>query len=190
MVDGRAKGNRFENDVCRMLSVWVEGPQYANAKVYTLPFRRRFTSNTPLDGHWEGEGDILHTPDIEFPFAVECKNQEGWELDGLVGAPKWKPWSWWEQAKDQAQRAGKLPLLIFTRKHRQVLGMLEKEVAKCLKIRPLHAPVVAVTRPLKNGLSTSGKRRRLRSKRESVVVALMSDLMEVPRSVLLKLNQR
>lgn len=134
------------------------------AKVFELPFRRRFTDSTPLDGHWEGAGDILRRPDIAFPFCVECKKQEGWELDGMLANDKWPPWGWWDQAVTQAEKVGLHPLMIFARNLRQNYVLLKETTGIWLNLQPHHGPVTTVRR-------SSG---------ESLVLALASDLVRVP----------
>lgn len=166
MRNGKAKGDDFENRVCRLLSIWLVPGDWKKAKVWALPFRRRFTDTTPLDGHWTGSGDVLHRPGIKFPFTVECKKQEKWELDGMFGAPKWRPWKWWSQARDQAYEAGLHPLLIFTRNCRPLYVLMEKEIAEWLHLKPKRGPVLRVERP-------AGPR---------LVLAVMDDLTAVPRA--------
>jgi len=134
-MHGKHKGDKFENDICRALSVWLVGSDYAGSLVQDLPFRRRFTTSTPLEGHWDGSGDILHRPDVAFPFCVECKKREGWELDGMFGNDKWPVWTWWEQAKEQAAKTkDRYPLLVFSRNRRSIYAMLHEEVGQCLKV--------------------------------------------------------
>ena len=170
MVDGRRKGEAFENEVCRLLSVWLVAEKYADKErfsVYDLPFRRRSTDRMPLVGHWNGQGDILHTAGmgIAFPFCVECKSKKGWELDGILMNPKWPPWGWWEQCKKQATKVVATPLLFFTRPHRRVYVVVDRETAQCLQLRPKHGPVLRVERP-------SGER---------VVVTASENMLAVPR---------
>jgi hypothetical protein len=175
MVDGKAKGDLFENKICRFLSAWLVSRKYADKKaykVYDLPFRRRFTDTTPLDGHWSGAGDILHKPDIEFALCVECKDRKNWELDGLLANRKWPPWSWWEQCKRQAERVHLKPLMFFTRPFRQVYVMLDEETAQCLQLKPEHGPVVYVQSP-------TGER---------LVVTLAENLYAVPRTTVARLG--
>lgn len=167
MTNGRAKGNKFENDVCRAISEWL-APRHTlpNPKVYELPFRRRSTSIMPLDGHWHGEGDLLHKPlpGIVSPFCFECKKVEGWELDGAMYVEGWKVWSWWEQCLDQAEKVSLAPLLIFNRNRRPILIMVRESEQSCLKMQPKHGPVLHVQRP-------AG---------QNVVVARLDDLVRVP----------
>lgn len=109
-VNGRNKGAAFERKVARMLTAW-----------WGVMFHR-----VPQSGglHWDKDnrvtGDIM-VPDGEdgkdFPFTVECKNQEGWIMDNILrdtGDVK----NWWKQAYGDNQRLDdkkKTPLLIFTR---------------------------------------------------------------------------
>ncbi len=175
MVDGKTKGDLFENAICRFLSAWLVSEEYADKKafkVYDLPFRRRFTNTTPLDGHWAGEGDVLHKPGIEFALCVECKDRKNWELDGLLANRKWPPWLWWEQCKQQAERVQLRPLMFFTRPFRQVYVMLDKETAECLELQPNHGPVARVQNP-------TGER---------VVVTLAQNLADVRREAVARLG--
>lgn len=146
MVDGREKGNKYENAVCRVLSVWLFPDLDPKTPVEHLPFRRRSTSVMPIEGHWNGAGDILHRPGLEkrWPFCVECKHVEGWTLDGLFNE-KWPVWSWWAQAERQAARARRRPLLVCGRNRQRDYALLRAEDAACLALPK--SLVVRVERP-------------------------------------------
>ncbi len=178
MRNGKAKGDEYENHVCRIMSVWIVPGKWSKAPVWKLPFRRRFTDTTPLDGHWDGQGDLLHAPRVAFPFCVECKKIEGWEIDGALANAKWPVWSWWEQAKRQARKTwktnGLYPLLVFSRNRKPDYVLLEEEVAQCLGLRPKSGPVLRVERP-------DGER---------LVLALLSDLTAVPKGTVTALARR
>jgi len=170
--DGRVKGNVFENVVCRAISTWIVPGDWSTCPVFALPFRRRFTDTTSLEGHWEGGGDILHRPDIEFPFAVECKDREEWgDLDQMVHNPAWKVWDYWDQARAQARLVGLRPILVFKRARRPANALLEQEVAQWLHLAPKDGPVLTV----------------VRAESEPVVVALLDDLVRTSRSRVLSL---
>jgi len=171
MKDGRNKGNRFENTVCRKLSKWYG---YPSQRLADLPFRRRSTSIMPVEGHWRGEGDVLYRPDVAFPFAVECKKHEGWELDGSLYVPTWPIWEWWDQAQEQAGNARLCPLLVFSRNHRPIYVLLKEREATWLKLRPKHGPVVVLWR-------RSG---------ELLVLALLDDLVETEKRLAERLARR
>lgn len=171
MTDSRNKGARYMVDVCRLLSHWICGtPEDANADA--LAFRPRSTALMPIDGHWSNKGDLVSRPDLRFPLCVECKKQESGDLDGLFDAPKWCVWDWWEQAKGQALAIHLTPALIFCRNRRQNRVVLPRDTARCLDLKPLHGPLLDVTRP--NG--------------EVLTVCLLDDLLAVPPSRLARLS--
>jgi hypothetical protein len=114
MVDSRRKGQAAMNTVCKTFTQWLFPDTPTNTPVYSLPFRVRSTSIMPVEGHWDGKGDILHRPDIHFPFCTEVKKHEGWTLDALF-RPKSPIWKWWEQCTNQADACSGIPLLIFMR---------------------------------------------------------------------------
>jgi hypothetical protein len=125
-----------------------------------------------MDGLWLGDGDILVKDGlgIEWPFATECKciersgggkDQPTWDLGGMFTATKeWTPWEWWFQAKKQAVRSDKLPLLIFSKNRFPILFMLPESICKILRPIPNRSPFIRV----------------LREDGESVTVGLLSDL--------------
>ena len=130
MINGKAKGDAFENKVAKLLASWlypVEG-DYKGVAMQDLPFRRRFTTGIPLEGHWNGQGDILHKPGYDLPFCVECKKHEGWDIDGYFHSKNWVVWDWWEQAKEQADKVNKPPLLIFTRNRKKIYILIQEGV--------------------------------------------------------------
>lgn len=134
MIDGRKKGNDYENRICRAFSCWLFPDKFnERTLVEHLPFRRRSTAIVPVVGHWHGAGDILHTPALDgrWPFCVECKAKEGWSLDGMWN-PQWPIWLWWEQAVRQARDVGLQPLLVCGRKRMADLVFLRTEDAAWL----------------------------------------------------------
>jgi len=180
MTNGRAKGNKFENEVCYSISRWL-APKHTpiEATVYDLPFRRRSTSIMPSEGHWHGQGDILHKPlsDIVSPFAFECKKREGWELDGMFNGDKWPVWAWWRQTEEQADKGGLVPLMIFSRNRRENLVMLYERDSLCLGVTSVKSPCLRIERP--------------RSDRTPpVVVVSLADLVRVPLAKVHRLASR
>lgn len=165
------KGDKFENEVCKALSVWLVSDSYADRPLKEMPFRRRSTSIQPIVGFWEGGGDILHKPGIVCPFAIEAKNQERWSFDKLVGGAETGVWQWWEQAKGQASGRHE-PLLLFTRNFVSVFALLRWSAAQCLKPQPSAGPVLVIDCP-------SGER---------VVTCLLADLARVPRERVFRLT--
>ena len=171
MVDGRKKGNNYENAICRVLSVWLFPTLNAKTPVEHLPFRRQSTAIMPIVGHWNGSGDLLHRPGLEgkWPFCVECKCIEGWTLDGMLSA-KWPVWSWWEQAERQAREADLAPLLVCGRNRRPDYAFLREGDATCL------------------GLLSKAILAQRRSERLAVV--LLDDLVSVDPALLRSVSTR
>jgi len=180
MVDGRAKGNKFEVQIARVISEWFCGKDFSGRKWYQLPFRRRSPGNA-MDGFTNGAWDLHHVPEyegmkIEFPFSVELKNQEKWELDGMFHCDKWKPFEWWDQTLEQAQKTQErlLPMLIFTRNRRATYVLLEERVLKWLRPKAVNAPIVSIKR--QDGQSLS--------------LLTMEDMVQVPPSGLVKVYRK
>lgn len=147
--EGRRKGNQFELRCCRYLSAWLFPDRKFGTRADDLPFRRRFTATTPLEGHWVRKGDILHRPDaeIDFPFSVECKATEDWRnFDRMFNGFKWPVWDYWEQACLQAEEDGSVPLLLFTRNRSIDYYMIAEEVGEWLGIQPKTRPQMRVCR--------------------------------------------
>lgn len=165
MVNGRRKGNNYENTICRALSLWLCEDVGPATPLAQLPFRRRSTSIMPLDGHWHGAGDILHRPSADglLPFCVECKAIEGWSLDGWF-SDRWVVWSWWEQAARQAEQVGLSPLLLCSRSRKSDYAFLRESDASCLQLKR----TATLARP-------SGER---------VSVVLLDELVQTPRQLL------
>jgi len=125
MKNGRAIGNRFENECCIELTRIVYGAEAVTPTMAHLPFRRRSTSIVPTEGHWEGEGDIMSRPDRPFPYAVECKKDEKFTLDGLLTQSKPTLRAHIQQASEQGARADLPWLLILGRARFPKLLVLE-----------------------------------------------------------------
>lgn len=116
IVHGRNKGATFERKIAKQVSVWTG-----------VEFKR-----TPMSGGWNKSGDI--TPKdpkamIDFPFSIECKNQECWSVPAFFGCRKWKNApkaisAWWKQCEDDSVKHKKIPVLVFTQSNQPVFCML------------------------------------------------------------------
>lgn len=118
MVNGKAKGNRFELTVAKMLSEW-SGEKF---------------HRTPQSGalHWDNDkrvvSDIVPPQGIGFPFSIECKSQEvTWDFDTFITgtSPIWKFWS---QCCRDAMSEKMEPLLVFTKNYRKIYVMMNRLV--------------------------------------------------------------
>ena len=111
MTNSKDKGSRNERSVAKLFNIWT-GYNFAR---------------TPQSGglRWHKKdtiGDIVCTDEIhsrKFPFSIECKFHADVEfsylLDNTVSKKANKVTLFWEQAKNDAERAGKEPLLFIRR---------------------------------------------------------------------------
>jgi len=127
MTDGRRKGNSYENEIARKMSIWYGGPSFKDMSTTNLLFRRREADDSNLISTWVGGRDLIHDPRIKVPWCIELKKVEAnWDLGIAMTSSKWGPWMWWEQAKRQAVEAELTPLLIFSKNRSPDLALLSK----------------------------------------------------------------
>jgi len=99
----KRRGATYERHICVKLSEW-----------WGSEIRR-----TPMSGGWQKtviSGDVAAT-EHDFPFSVECKNQEGWEFTELLTAKTPCFCEWWAQCKIDNSKLTipKMPLLVFSK---------------------------------------------------------------------------
>lgn len=133
-MNSKSKGSNYERQVCKLLSKWIQGTE----KPY-LFWREALSGGiaTIDELNKDMTGDIKPiVPEIMewWPFSVECK----------IGYPKtsfWQLWNnskfgieeFWKQACYDADRANKLPMLIYRKKgRRQIIG-IDKYIQEKLK---------------------------------------------------------
>jgi len=98
----RNKGNSYEREIAKILQDWWGGE----------------FSRTPLSGGWHKKreenkrvrGDLI-TPE-DFPFLVECKKRENWNLDQILN-PKFEPLQWFMKLLEECE--DKEPFLVFSK---------------------------------------------------------------------------
>ena len=94
----KAKGKRLEKLVSTRLEEALK-----EFNIHATP--------TPMSGAIDRfKGDIF----TNLPINFECKNQE-----------KDKPWEWYQQSQNDAK--GKIPVVVFSKNHSQVLTLVEFE---------------------------------------------------------------
>lgn len=111
-TNGKAKGDNFERKIAKKMTDWT-GTKF---------------ERVPASGglHWKQDnrvyGDIICN-DPDFPFVIECKNREAWNMDALINGSK-EVESWWKQVNRDAGETGKAPMVIFTRNRQPDYVML------------------------------------------------------------------
>jgi len=167
--NSKAKGNRFEIQVCRMLTDWWFPGEYdSKAKASELPFRRAWGS-----GGWDKRGDpgdVKLITSLDFPFSVEAKNRQSWSFDALLkGNKNCELLKYWEQTLEDASVNGLIPLLLFTRNYDKVYAAIPSAFAYHLNVvSPLFFPFVTIRVEVADGMT----------------ILLAEELMNVPRSII------
>lgn len=118
MTNSRTKGSRNERNVAKLMTDWT-GYEFAR---------------TPQSGglHWKKQytsGDIVCIDEkhgSRFPFSIECKFHENFDLlhliDDTIGKKSKKIIIFWDQTETDAKRVNKIPLL-FMRRNGMKTGM-------------------------------------------------------------------
>lgn len=113
----RRKGNAAELEVARLIEAWWQRVEPG------CKFKR-----TPSSGGWLGAkgrdvrdafgvGGDLCTTAKRFPFQLEVKRREAWNIDNFLAGHRSPVWAWWEQCTLAAASAGRMPML-WARKSR------------------------------------------------------------------------
>lgn len=113
-INGRQKGNRNEREVARLLQSWWQSREPG------CEFIR-----TPLSGGWgtattrgsfKASGDLMTTA-TQFPYVVEVKAREGWNVKNIMAGARSPVWSWWAQTvKAALEQEGGIPMLWFKKR--------------------------------------------------------------------------
>lgn len=104
-------GRAFENDVAKLLTRWYGVPGAS--------FMRRPTVYEN-DGIMTGQRDIMHTRGIEWPYCVQCKKSDQFDL-WQVAEGSGRFWGFWKETEDQAREYNMLPMLFVKTPRRPVL---------------------------------------------------------------------
>lgn len=127
MPNGKRKGNRYERDMSRRLSLWLSDGDRDDLIWRTHNSGGRFTARLKNKKKTEGQdGDLTATCDgisSEFLklFSIELKSYKDINIWGLITGSKTGILEFWRQAKKQAKACNKEPLLILKQDHRPEL---------------------------------------------------------------------
>lgn len=117
----RRKGATNEQQLARAFTAW-----------WGSEVRR-----TPMSGAygrtWALAGDLMFTREDPFPFHVEAKAREKWEMEHLFEPERTGPvLGWWGETESEAEYQKCFPMLIFTRNQRAQFVMIPYAVLKKL----------------------------------------------------------
>ena len=164
-INSKEKGNRAERELTKKFAKWWD------SKFYRTPGSGSFaTRGYSLPEGVDLSGDVV-TTDKDFPFCVESKNFEGWNLEQLLTSPKCELKSHWQQTVRESPD-NKLPLLVFTRNYQPHFIMLREEDDL------INGHCMIVQMPLEDG------------EVDICVIYLLKDLLETEKSVWTKPKKR
>lgn len=106
-INPRTKGKSLEYKVRDIMAAWT-GEEFSRS-----PQSGAFGSINKMH---ELVGDVV-CKSANFAYNIECKNCEGWSLEGFLSSDKGPIPKWWVQCLTQAFASQKIPLLIFTKNH-------------------------------------------------------------------------
>jgi len=119
-VNGKAKGNRVEREVAKVLSKWW-GSDFTRTPSSGMFSTTHATQLSSLGV--DLAGDIICPKD--FPFSVEVKSRKKIDLfDVARNGKDSEIWDWWMQSCRDANQVNKIPLVIFKENGKQFYAML------------------------------------------------------------------
>lgn len=119
------KGNVAELDVARDCQAWWSRVEPGC----------RFV-RTPRSGGWQhsaefdAAGDLMVAHAPRWPWCVEVKRREAWDVGRLLGHQSTPPWRWWAGAVRDARKVQREPMLWFRQNRRPWLVMLGRELVE------------------------------------------------------------
>ena len=125
---GNPKGNGGEREAALLVQEWWR----------RLEPEAEF-NRTPMSGGWRGGSDTaradlqlvgdLQTTAKRFPFCVEVKRRERWNVDRFLAGKVSPAWGWWRECLVDAAVAKKEPLLLLRRNRHPWLVIVAQDFA-------------------------------------------------------------
>jgi len=150
MINGKVKGNVFENWTCKGLSKWLTG---TSDTTQLIPSR--------LSGGWK-DAAARHAGDLaangptgeEFRqrFVVECKHRKTDIWWHLLNTPGENIQGWWAKLCGEAEPFKLQPMLVVRQNFKPVMVGLHPELARCVAFGAYDpTPVIEYWCKMKNG---------------------------------------
>lgn len=120
-----AKGGGFERKICRALTKWITGHEHPEIFWRSATSGAKATQDAKKGHKSKMGGDIVAVDSkgqwFTDGFSIECKNRKSFGHLDLLFEGRGKFLEWWGQCCSDADRAGKMPLMIFKRLQGPVL---------------------------------------------------------------------
>ena len=110
----KQKGSSFELQIAKRISGVIGVDQ------------QKYLQRSPESGariSWKGDIVPVYPLPMIWPYHIECKKREGWNLDQLLDPSnsKCEPMIWFKEACEQAYDDKHIPLIIFSKNYRPIL---------------------------------------------------------------------
>ncbi len=113
------KGNKFERGTCRKLTKWITGQEKPELFWRSATSGAKATQDAKKGHKSKMGGDIISidAQGIWFTdcFSLECKDRDSYGNLDLLFQGKGDFLKWWEQAKADAGRVNKVPMMVCKR---------------------------------------------------------------------------
>lgn len=127
---GSNKGASFERMICKQLSLWITEGKHPDAfwRSSSSGARSTISVKSGRGSIKNQDGDISATTKEGYllldHFTIECKHYNDLQVEGLLFSENPRIVEFWKQAKRDASRSNRIPLLIARQNFRPVvLGM-------------------------------------------------------------------
>jgi len=131
----RQKGKRGEREVAAFLGTWW-GYVEPGCVFKSTPGSGAWASKGAVRGAFKTSGDLVTTAKL-FPFTVEVKFREGFQLHTLLVGRKSPVWGWWNQACAQAAETTppSIPMLWFRKANDGWLVLVPKRCGLSTRVQ-------------------------------------------------------
>ena len=113
-INSRRKGKTGEREVAKHLERWWNQVE-PGCKFVSTPLSGGF-STAQIRGAFNMAGDLMTTAKT-FPFTVEVKHRERWELPNVLAGKRSPAWTWWLQCQKAAAEEKKIPMMWFRKNY-------------------------------------------------------------------------
>lgn len=142
---GKAKGSSFERQICKELSLWISGGEFADIFWRSAMSGGRSTvamkKGTKLSAQ-AGDVSSIHSLGNEFidRFMIEAKFYKTLNYESLIKG-KGNLLAFWQRATHDAKLHGKKPLLIAKQNHFPIVVCLSKAGIRHFRITKIKLKV-------------------------------------------------
>lgn len=141
MVNSKNKGSRGERYVVECLKKWWGSDDFMRSPESGALSTQLESFGAPKDITGRLAGDIL-TPS-DFPFCIESKFYAEIDLYSVIRNPENNDLrNWWEQCKNDATKANKIPMLFFRENRKKgYIGIGVEYLSNNLQHEPHEIPI-------------------------------------------------